>query len=674
MALAWEPVADGSRFGPYAAWEAAVEAAMQGDFGTMLVPVMARLVKPEGSGLGLKAAIQATQALADVEFAKHERDLLETELAHAGAGWPHEVRFVAYVRRDRLAALPDFWEVLAIGPGFRAAEDPPPAEAPQNLAALPGKLAPDQPVIAIIDEGIGFLNERFRKGPQETRFLGVWLQAAERIAQGAVGPRADIRLGRVLTGAEIDHLLASGLTEVSAYSQVNRTIYPLTERAATARRVAHGTHVLDLAGGAGWNEPMAATPILAVQLPPASVRETSGRRMEAQLVQGLRWILAEVLRLSDGTKVPPVVLNLSIGSLAGPGDETEFLADWMAYEIARHRRIAKGAEVRIAGAYGNARRSRMAARAEVRVKQPLVLDWRVLPDDGTSSFLELWVDHEQVEGLSLTLLPPPGYGLPELAVDWPKGPAAWRLAGHGPVAAASFGSERGGQALLHLALAPTVDAGGMARAAPGLWRLTLSTAKNEPVRVVARVQRDDTPFGHARSGKQSWLDHPEAWGWSVDRRDYTQPQVQADGAPLCPVSVQGSAVSFAGASCPEIWLVGSVKSGVQKASWLPSDFSAEGAEYLHREGESAGPSLCAPGEAGSLLRGIAAAGLLSGSLVRIAGTSMAAPQVVRRLVEYLRDTPAGDRTIAAERTALCGPNGWSAKADRRLGHGVLAPA
>ncbi len=85
---------------------------------------------------------------------------------------------------------------------------------------------------------------------------------------------------------------------------------------------------------------MAEVPVLAVQLPPASIRETAGRRMEAHLVQGLRWILAEVLRRANRAKVPPVVVNLSLGTLAGPGDATEFLADWMAHEIDRHRRMA----------------------------------------------------------------------------------------------------------------------------------------------------------------------------------------------------------------------------------------------------------------------------------------------------------------------------------------------
>ena len=667
LASAWHEVPEGLDRGGYAAWEAAVEEAAGGP--PRLVPVLGRLTAPAGNPMDLAGAIAATLALPDAEFARHERDLLETERLHAGTGWPHEVRFVAYAPRSLLAAPPPFWQILGVGPGFIPAESAPAPAPALDLSSLPGSLSADQPVMAIIDEGIGFLNARFRKSPRKSRFLGVWLQADERRAQGLVGPWGDIRLGRVLTGDEIDAQLSTGLPEAEIYAQVNRALYPPPATAATGRRVGHGTHVLDIACGAGFADPMAATPILAVQLPPASIRETAGRRMEAHLVQGLRWLLAEVLRLSDGANVPPVVLNLSIGSLAGPGDATEFLADWLGYEIGRHRRMAPGAEVRITGAYGNARLSRLVARAEARIQRPVVLDWRVLPDDGTSSFLELRVDRALTHGLSLRLTPPPGSGLPALLAPWAAAANGWWLAdpGRGPIAAVAFLPE-GGQALCQLSLAPTRAAPGAARAAPGLWKVTLLTAQNEPVRVIARVQRDDTPFGHAPLGRQSWLDHPEGWAWESDARDYTLP---GQG----PVTREGSAVSFAGGGRDEIYLVGSLRRGrAGPGSWRASAFSAEGAVQLARAGESIGPTISAAGERGGATGGIRAAGTLSGTSVRLSGTSMAAPAVARRLVAFFRDTAPADRSLLAERAALIGTGGWAAEPDPRLGHGTLIPA
>ncbi len=666
MALEWQAAAGGLEHGGYAAWEAAVEAAEGGP--ARLIPVMARLVQPDGSTMDLTDAIAATLTLPGVEFAPHEYDLLETDRANTGPGWPHEVRFVAYVPRAMLQALPPFWSVLGLGPGFLPAEAAPRPDEPVDLTTLLGPLSPDVPVAGIIDDGIGFLNARFRAAPDKTRFLGVWLQASERMAQGATGPENDIRLGRVLRRHEIDAILTSGVREAEAYAFVNRALYPLPDRSATARRVGHGTHVLDLACGSGFAEDLAASPILAVQLPPASVRETAGRRMEAQLVQGLRWIMAEVLRQSDKNKAPPLVINLSMGSLAGPGDATEFLADWIRYEIDRHRRLAPGADVRIAGSYGNARLTRLAARAEVRIHHPLVLDWRIQPDDRTASFLELRVDQPQTPGLTLSLIPPPGSGLPPVALDWSNTPGShWLTTPQGPVAAISFLAERGGQALLHIALAPTVGHPGGAVSAPGLWRLSLTTATNEPVRVVARVQRDDTPFGHAPAGRQSWLDHPEGWTWDTTARSYTAPRKTAEGVMPCPVTREGTAVSYAGINVPEVWMVGAAR-----LTEVPSVFSSEGADFLFRPGESAGPDVVAMGEAGGFTGGILASTLLTGGKVRLAGTSMAAPAVARRLISYFRATRPADRSVEAERHALVGAGNWDPVVDRRMGHGALA--
>jgi hypothetical protein len=661
MTAAWQPTASDPH-GPYAAWESALETAAGGP--ARMVPVLARLV-PSGT-MDLADAITASLAHPDADFAPHERDLLHTERALAPTGWPHEVRFVAYLPRSALTALPDHWDVLRIGPGFLPGEAPPPP-APCNLCTTEGDLDPSQPVIALIDEGIGFLNARFRSAPEKTRLLGLWLQADERRPHSPTGPANDIRLGRTLTEAEIDAMLATGAQEADLYRHLSRALYPAPAHSALLRRIGHGSHVLDLAAGAAFSDPMAQSPLLAVQLPPASIAETAGRRMDAHLIQGLRWILAETLRRANGTDLPPLIINLSIGALAGPGDATEFLAEWLSYEIARHHRLAPGAELRITGAYGNARLSRLTARAEARIPHPVTLDWRILPDDATSSFLELRVDQTLTAGLSLTLTPPIGSGLPTLTADWPATPGAHSLTSPtGPIAAATFIAEQGGQALCHLSLAPTK---GPNRAAPGLWRVTLRTTQNEPVRVIARVQRDDTPFGHAPLGRQSWLDHPDGWTWDAESRDYTRPDTSD---PACPVTRQGSAVSFAGCGSPQVYLVGSVRP--QGAGWLPSRFSAEGAATLIRPGESTSPTLSAPGDSGPTLGGILATGLLTGTTARLAGTSMAAPAVARRLADYFRTTPPADRSPQAEREALAGQGNWSPTPDPRTGHAILKTA
>jgi hypothetical protein len=477
----------------------------------------------------------------------------------------------------------------------------------------------------------------------------------------------------VLDRAEIEAHLASLGDEAEVYRQVNTALLPPGERAMTNRRVAHGTHVLDLAAGADpWDDdPLRDVPILAVQLPPAAIRDTAGRRLEAHLVQGLRWILAEVLRRAHGTDVPPVIVNLSLGSLAGPGDRTAFLADWLRYEIARHHRMT-GGEVRIVIAYGNARLSRLAARGELRLSAPMTLHWRVLPDDHSSSFLELRVDRAMTGGLRLKLTPPAASGLPALDAAWPEPGKGWMLTdGGGPFAAGSSVAEPGEQAFLLLALGPTAEVGGLPACPPGDWQVELRTTEAEPVRLIAQVQRDDTPPGYRTLGRQSWLDHPESWHWDEALRGYLAPRAQAD-APGCPITREGTCVAYAGASHPHILFVGSVRPVIGAPDAVePAPYSAEGARHLRRAGESSGPTLTARGDDGVMLPGRIAAGVVSGSVARLSGTSMAAPLVTRALARYFLATPPDQRTEAAERRALSGHDHWQ-EPDPRLGHGTLA--
>jgi hypothetical protein len=663
----WQKVSDGLQHGGYVAWETAVSQA-QGDGGRDHVPVFVTLQPVPGIAETLLEAIDATRALPDLRLSQHERDLLMTErvLAAKAGGWPHEVRVVVFWPRRKLDAMPAFWDVRQVGPGLAI----PPTESTVegcDLCATEGDLKGSVPVIAVIDDGIGFLNARFRKDRHKTRIRALWLQAPE---QGMAA--GDVVCGTVLESHEIDGWLRKGHEEASVYRNQNRLLQPITDVALTNQRAAHGTHVLDLAAGADpWSgeDKIGATPILAVQLPPASVRETAGRRMETYLVQGLRWVLAKALHGAKHTKVPPVVVNISLGSLAGPGDEHAFLADWFDYELARHSRMAPGAEVRLVIAYGNARLARLVARDEIRPLKPMKLIWRVQPDDHSSSYLELRVDEKKTAGLRLRLAPPEGSGLPVLEVPWPEAGKGWKLSG--PVAAVASVAEEGGQSLVHLALGPTAGTTGALPPAPsGAWQVEVHTTVIEPVRVTARVQRDDTPPGYRTLGRQSWLDNPQGWDWDDELRGYLAPRSALD-APGCPVTREGSCVAYAGATDPRILFVGAALPVLGAPGKLrPTLYSSEGVRYLARPGESRGPTLVAQADDGVILDGRRAAGVLSGSVVRMSGTSMAAPLVARALARYFLTVPKAQRSPEAERTFLTGSADW-VDPDSRMGHGAL---
>ena len=257
---------------------------------------------------------------------------------------------------------------------------------------------------------------------------------------------------------------------------------------------------------------MRDVPILAVQLPPQSVRDTAGPA--ARILSGAGPALAGDRGAAADARhdVPPMVVTISLGSLAVPGDEHAFLADWLKPEVARYARY--GATVRLVLTYDNARLARLRARGELRRSQPVKLIWRVQPDDRTSSHLEVSVDASMTVGRKSGRCRRQRRIFRGLEVPSPRarhGLAAGR-AGGGCV----LGLRSGWYGAVARRTGLDSRPSGVADLPPGGWRIVLRTTEAQPVRLTARVWRDDTPFGCRTLGRQSWLDHLQSWDWDPD--------------------------------------------------------------------------------------------------------------------------------------------------------------
>ncbi|MFM2356223.1 MAG: hypothetical protein RLZZ528_1959 [Pseudomonadota bacterium] len=613
------------------------------------------------------------------------------------------VRLVLACRRGDLAGIAKLVHILHVGPPLLevGAAGGPDDEAPARPVLPQG----DRPraLLGVIDDGIGFLHARFRKAVDRTRFRAVWLQSDGRI--GATG-QPDVDCGLVLGGTEIDRLIGSGEPEADAYRRINAALYARNQHHSTNYHASHGTHVLDVAAGVdpmrpgrdagdretAWGGDPAAEAMLrddvglyAVQLPGASVIDTSGRRLEAFLIQGLRWLVDRALDdRAPGAAALPLVVNLSLGSLAGPGDETAFVAEWLRYEVARYERLGR-APMRVVVAYGNAHREKLVARGAVEKGRPVALDWCLQPDDHSPSFLELRVPKGLSAGLGLTLVPPAG-GCPALSVGWPADGASQVLAGPSGAVAAVYGLGEANFDALLVALAPSERLDGGAVAPSGRWRVRIEGKGTAAVPVSLRVQRDDTPGGYRLMGRQSWLDEPQAQEWDVQTRDWIKPWKRGADAPAPGlVSREGSAVAYAGANDPRILFVGAIKPKVGKypKELIASVYSASGADKSFGNAAllSKGPTLAAMADDGAHLKGRLAAGVLSGATARLRGTSVAAPAASRLLLLRFLGAGAGTNDPEADLQAILrqdethisrrDPKGFDLPY-RLVGEGVLA--
>ena len=292
-------------------------------------------------------------------------------------------------------------------------------------------------VMGIIDEGIAFANQRFRSGPRNSRVEYAWIQdgrAKGEVPYGLELTKADIEksLEKCMSGGQLDEDLFYCMTGVVDFGQIAHK--------ATARRAGHGTHVMDLA--CGYDEGSSPTgkegkdqrPIVCVKLPTVTVADTSGLGLEYYVLDGVDYILRRAQDIARERKCGelPVVINFSSGILAGPRDGTHPLE--LAIDARISRRTAM-APTDVVLPSGNSRLSRLHARFSLPPRNGKnqgmeELQFRVLPDDRTCSYLEIWLPARDKtwtddNWMELTLKPPGGEisdalvaGAGKRAIEW----------------------------------------------------------------------------------------------------------------------------------------------------------------------------------------------------------------------------------------------------------------
>ena len=557
-------------------------------------------------------------------------------------------------------------------------------EVSRNDAVVRGRRADDgasgnrpahapRAVVGIVDHAINFAHPDFRTR-DGTRVAFAWVQ------DGDWGGRPDLPFGREYTKGEIDLATGqSGGDEELLLRTLRLVDFSRPDVQSLALRASHGTHVLSLLAGPRRDHPRtrgadAALPedvaIVSVTLPRLVARETAGTLLGVYFLQGLEYILDRAKDLAprgpdgriDRSSGLPVFVNFSFGLTGGPRRGRHLLERGMARLVRRYEEET-GGSVTIALPAGNRALDRGHAAMRLGPAPPSFdIGWLLQPGDPTSNYLDIWIAAPEGEllGPALTLsLTPPGARAPiagTLAVDRdPDAASRVRLRGNDAIGRAAL--RREGPDLLHLsvALAPT-DPGATGRrpAPPGAWGVSvggISAAAGQEIEVNAWILRDDVVPGFPDAGRQSRFVDPAYQRWTdtgfprIEDPVPTASLVRRAGTLNALATVTdtdassgsrrltvGGRVGFA-SSAPE----GGGTVAPYCGQPLPADTILAGADSTERITHEATTdrSPAAPGVLGAGTRG--------GSCVAINGTSVAAPQALRRVMRATLGLAPEDR-------------------------------
>jgi hypothetical protein len=542
--------------------------------------------------------------------------------------------------------------------GWSAGLASPRAEEAADTCAVEPRVDAHRVLVTVIDDGIAFAHARFRDVAGKTKVEAFWDQ---RQPSPSPYPAASMvpPYGQALIRTEINDLLArhtrGGLVDEDA-------LYRGAGNADVGRRGRHGTHVMDLA--CGWPSSESKTPMVAaVQLPRAVALDTTGHLLAPSVLDALYFTLDLEARLRKGGDPIPVVVNLSYGIHAGPHDGSSALE--MAMDNLIESRNSAKCPLAIVIPAGNSLLSRCHASVSLSKEQARVIEWRIPPDHPRTTFLELWLPHKQAACIELKLTTPTG----SFVYVQPYG--TWcLLQGGDPNAVLATVSYReaatslwnASRDMVLISVASTRFTGDTNKVAPaGTWRLEIRNLITADIQVDAWIERTDSPYGFARTGPQSRF---EDAGYAV--YDGTGAPVEEDPHNDSPVSRTRTLNGIATGS--RTIVVGAARADRRR----PARYASSGPAIAGATGVPTrqGPDVSSTSDDVGTRRGVLGAGTRSAGVVALNGSSVAAPQVTRRIAALMSSGVAIDR--ATVQTEL--PQPPIAPPDERMGHGFVAPA
>jgi hypothetical protein len=528
-------------------------------------------------------------------------------------------------------------------------------------------------VVAVIDDGIPFAHRHFRDASgTRSRVEFCWLQSVEIDER-----RKSVLFGREYTREHIDCLIEQhGDDEDALYREAGATKDTEDLGSLIDRHATHGAHVMDLATGYASERrenPAEEIRIIAVQLPNTIAWDTSGFGKDMYMLSAFHYIFdrADIIAAKEGYDVDKLrlVINFSYGFSGGRHDGQSELEAAIDELVNKRREL--GCPTALIVPAGNTFLDRLHGVIRPRdfVDGAAQFHWRVQPNDRTPSYLELWFwQGFDPRGYKIELRDPRGRLRSEFSIEITQtakpGEDPHRVGDikndlQHPVGQISVDVHRDDgkpadvttrRYRVLVVLAPTEpEDATLPRAESGRWTVAV---KREQAALIDNpihcwIQRSADPMSLRSGSRQSYFD----MGAHEDTR-FT-PQGDLDEVDPGKDDTRPSFVrrfgSLSGlATGTTSLVVGGYRLGAGLGSGLgsarPSRYSSADAPHENWPGKQVGCSSMS--DRSRVLWGTVAAGVRSGSLSLLQGTSSAAPFVARQLAEAFATAASVDPTAA----------------------------
>jgi hypothetical protein len=528
--------------------------------------------------------------------------------------------------------------------------------------------APPGPVlIGLLDDGCPFATARYLRGPNSTRVRGIWDQNRGKspisfpdnqgnMRQFGTIP-ADFLYGLEFrrgplppsspAGLDLDewivlHAGSGSIDEDGCYADADFRRLLL--------RQSHGAHVMDILAGIvpiasrvgptgpgndnrdppSWQsgtDPASSADIVFVQFSEDCIKDATGVWLKAYVFDGIRYVLSYV----DPDHTEQIIINISYGITTGPHNGTSELERALAAFVSEFNDTPGKPRLEITLPVGNSYLSDSHIFHVGRPKPSDMLEWiwRLPPDNPVMCFAEIWMPGSAANTVSVTLTSPSGASASSAAVPPANAPpAAFQVSS--PIM-------QGTDTLWLLAVQATRDI-----AEHGDWRIGVSGVP-QGAEVHAYAARSDPNMGVRTGAKRSYF-VDDAWRLARSSEadlTYVDGNFDDAGSLICR---RGTLNGIATACDSNVHVAG----GYILANGRRAPYSSAGPARPGPLTLRAGPDFLLPTDGTFGLKGLRAGGNRTGSVFRLIGTSTAAPQLARHLMNSPLPAPTQVPTTPGE--------------------------